>query len=222
MLGVVEDERTVTLPEARLLRVTEVIALATAEAFDEAMSRLEVTAADELGLIEEALRIFLVELRDAKLRTERAVHDLTVTKVELEQKLATIERQEAALWELSVPILELGEGILSLPVIGALDAARALDMTERLLQRALTSQASWVLVDLTGVTDVNESTADHLLRLARTVRLLGCRCILTGIGPQIAQALVSLRADLQDLHPVASLREGLRYCLDMEQASGLR
>ncbi len=221
MLGV-DDERTVTLPEARLLRVTEVIALATAEAFDEAMSRLEETTADELGLIEEALRIFLVELRDAKLRSERAVHDLTVTKVELEQKLATIERQEAALWELSVPILELGEGILSLPVIGALDAARAMDMTERLLQRALTSQASWVLVDLTGVTDVNESTADHLLRLARTVRLLGCRCILTGIGPQIAQALVSLRADLQDLHPVASLREGLRYCLDMEQANGVR
>ena len=221
MLGV-EDERTVTLPEARLLRVTEVIALATAEAFDEAMSRLEETTADELGLIEEALRIFLVELRDAKHLRERAVHDLTVAKVELEQKLATIERQEAALWELSVPILELGEGILSLPVIGALDAARAMDMTERLLQRALTSQASWVLVDLTGVTEVNESTADHLLRLARTVRLLGCRCILTGIGPQIAQALVSLRSGLQDLHPVASLREGLRYCLDMEQANGVR
>ncbi len=221
MLGV-EDERTVTLPEARLLRVTEVIALATAEAFDEAMSRLEETTEDELGLIEEALRIFLVELRDAKLRSERAVHDLTVAKVELEQKLATIERQEAALWELSVPILELGEGILSLPVIGALDAARAMDMTERLLQRALTSQASWVLIDLTGVTDVNESTADHLLRLARTVRLLGCRAILTGIGPQIAQALVGLRAGLQDLHPVASLREGLRYCLDMERANGVR
>lgn len=218
----VEDERTVTLPEARLLRVTEVIALATAEAFDEAMSRLEEPCSDELGLIEEALRIFLVELRDAKLRTELAVNDLTLAKAELEQKLTTIERQEAALWELSVPILELGEGILTLPVIGAIDAARAADMTERLLQRALASQARWVLVDLTGVTGVNESTADHLLRLARTVRLLGCRCVLTGIGPQVAQALVGLRADLQALHPVASLREGLRYCLDMEQANGVR
>ena len=45
----------------------------------------------------------------------------------------TIEAQEEAIRELATPILELEDGILVAPLVGAMDADRARDLTERLL-----------------------------------------------------------------------------------------
>jgi rsbT co-antagonist protein RsbR len=208
-----DQSRAGTSAEERTERITEAIALASLEAFDDAISHLQFQAPDDLGVIEEALRMFLGDLRDAKQEVTLAIGELTDAKAELERKLATIERQELAIRELSTPILELWDGILSLPVIGVLDTARALVMTEKLLRQVLEAQAKWVLVDLTGVAEVDAATADHLIRLAGALRLIGCRCILTGIGPHVADTLAGLHEGLHDLRPLRSLRDGLRYCL---------
>jgi rsbT co-antagonist protein RsbR len=216
-----EESDVVMIREARLSRLTEAIALASMDEFDEAVDHLEGEHEDELGLVEEALRMFLGELRDAKERGQRAIDGLAATKRELEQKLATIERQEAAIRELSAPILEVWEGVLSIPVIGSLSPSRALDMSERLLRSVVRSRARWVLVDLTGVAEVDEATADHLLRLVSAVRLLGCRCVLTGIQPHVATSMTSTRAELGALRAARSLREGLMVCLK-EASSGDR
>lgn len=208
-----EESRAVTIPEERLSRVTDAIALASAEAFDEAIEHLGGEIPDELGMVEEALRLFLAELRDAKQKSQVSMSALTDANQELERRLATIAHQERAIRELSAPILELWEGVVSLPVIGTLDAARAADMTERLLRRLVDARARWVLLDLTGVSDIDAATADRLYSLTSAVRLIGCRCVLTGIQPHVAVLLVEMRIELGGLHAARSLREGLRHCL---------
>src|SRR5215468_2250363 len=60
---------------------------------------------------------------------------------ELEEKLATIEKQRAAIRDLSTPIIEVWDGVLCLPVVGVMDTARSTEMTASLLQ-AVTAKGS--------------------------------------------------------------------------------
>lgn len=213
-------DRTITISEERLERVIEAVALASTGAFDEATTRIEGIEQDSFGVIEEALRVFLVELRVAKQQSEQAVSDLQTAKLDLEQKLRTIELQRDAIRELSVPIIDMWDDILTLPLIGLIDTQRAVDMTDKLLHRLVETRAKWVIVDLTGVSVIDSMTADHLIKLAKCVRLIGARCVLTGIGPNIARTLVALGVALDDLTPMRSLKEGLKHCLAAREEDG--
>lgn len=203
----------ITVDGERLERLLDVVSLATAGAFVEAMSRLERVEQDRLGFIEEALRLFLGELEAAREQREQALEEIRVANQELEQKLAMIERQALAIEQLSTPIIDIWDDVLTLPVVGLMDASRATDMAEKLLHRVVEVRARWVLVDLTGVHTVDLGTADHLLRLARSVRMIGSRCIVTGISPDVALAFVQIGVGLEDLTPMRSLRDGLKHCL---------
>ncbi|HLM75807.1 MAG TPA: STAS domain-containing protein [Polyangiaceae bacterium] len=210
--------RTVEIDEERLERVIEAVALASTGAFEEATARFGSVQQDSFGVIEEALRVFLMELKAAKEQSEQAVTELRVAKLDLEQKLDTIEKQQEAISELSAPIIDVWDDVLTLPLVGLIDTKRAVEMTDKLLHRIVESRAKWVLIDLTGVSVVDSMTADHLIKLAKAVQLIGCRCIVTGIGPEIAQTLVALNVSLGDLRPMRSLRQGLKYCIAARRA----
>jgi rsbT co-antagonist protein RsbR len=212
---------TVVIDEERLERVIEAVALASTGAFDEATGRFGAVEQDSFGVIEEALRVFLMELKSAREQSESAVAELKLAKLDLEQKLETIEQQQAAIRELSAPIIDVWDDVLTLPLVGLIDTRRAVDMTDKLLHRIVEVRARWVLLDLTGVSVVDSMTADHLIRLAKSVQLIGCRCIVTGVGPDIAQTLVALGVSLGDLRPMRSLKQGLKYCISATRLSRL-
>src|SRR5262249_46677004 len=108
---------------------------------------------------------------------------------ELEEKLALIEQQKAAMRGLSQPIIEGWEGVLRLPVVRVGDGVRCREMPEALLQAVVKKAADCPSVDTTGIAVMDTRTADHFLRMAHAVHLLGARCVLTGIKPLIAQTM---------------------------------
>ena len=130
---------------------------------------------------------------------------------ELEDKLATIDQQRAAIRELSTPIMEVWEGILCLPVVGLLDTTRSADMTDALLRAVVATRARCTIIDITGIEVMDTSTADHFLRMAKAVQLLGADCVLTGLNPQIAQTLVHMDVELGSLVTHRSLRDALQH-----------
>ncbi|MEZ4382513.1 MAG: STAS domain-containing protein [Nannocystaceae bacterium] len=130
-----------------------------------------------------------------------------------EELRVTVERQAAAIEVLSTPILELWDNVLALPVIGALDQARASEMMVQLLDAVVAQQASHVLLDLTGVDMIDSHTADHLLRLVRAVELLGAKALITGIRPAVAQSITQSGLDLGRVRTFRSLQEGLRRAM---------
>ena len=130
---------------------------------------------------------------------------------ELEEKLATIEMQRAAIKELSTPVMEVWNEVLCLPVVGVLDTARSAEMTEVLLRSIVEKKARCAIIDITGIQVMDTGTADHFLRMARAVRLLGAECVLTGINPNIAQTIVHMGVDLTDILTHRSLRDALQY-----------
>ena len=121
-----------------------------------------------------------------------------------------IKSQAQALTELSTPVIQLWDGILALPLVGAIDSLRAKDIMETLLEAVVKYEADIVIIDITGVPVVDTQVANRLMRTVEAARLLGTRSILTGINPIIAQTLVQLGVDLSQLTTNASLRSGLK------------
>jgi rsbT co-antagonist protein RsbR len=135
------------------------------------------------------------------------------TKLELERRLATIESQQRAIHELSAPVINVWDKVLTVPLIGMMDTQRANELIERLLSAASRSDTRYVILDLTGVDALDTSIAGHLLRLLQSLRLLGVEGLVTGISPRVAQTMVGLGVDMDNVQTFRSLRESLRYCM---------
>jgi rsbT co-antagonist protein RsbR len=128
-------------------------------------------------------------------------------------KAALIERLRRSIDELSNPILEVWDDVLVMPIIGVVDSRRTADMAQRLLGEVSRAQASFVIIDLTGVELVDTRTADHLMRLMRKVEIVGARCVLTGIRPAVADTLVDIGVEFGRLATLRNLKHGLREAL---------
>jgi anti-anti-sigma factor len=98
--------------------------------------------------------------------------------------------------ELGCPIIPLMRGVLLVPLVGTIDAARAAQIIERVLEEVGRAQAERVLLDITGVLLVDTPVAAALVQTARAVGLLGAKVTLVGVRPEIAQSIVGLGADL--------------------------
>lgn len=128
---------------------------------------------------------------------------------ELEEKLLIVEKQRAAIRELSTPIIELWEGVLCLPVVGIMDTARSTEMTNSLLQAITAKKARYAIIDITGIEVMDTGTVDHFMRMAKSIKLLGAECALTGISPHIAQTVVQMGIDMDEIVTERSLRDAL-------------
>ena len=138
---------------------------------------------------------------------------LFTTEVYQQTREAVIARQQQELMELSTPVVKLWEGILALPLIGTLDSARTQVVMESLLQQIVESEATIAIIDITGVPTVDTLVAQHLLKTVAAARLMGADCIISGIRPQIAQTIVQLGVDLNEVTTKASMAAAFRLAL---------
>jgi anti-anti-sigma factor len=131
--------------------------------------------------------------------------------VELEEKLALIQQQRAAILELSTPAIKVWDGVLVIPLIGALDTRRSQQLTEELLSAIANTQSQIAIIDITGVPTVDSAVANHLLKTVESVNLLGAKCVITGIRPEVAQTIIHLGIDLSNIETLSTLAEGLKW-----------
>ncbi|MDI3290289.1 PAS domain-containing protein [Polyangium sp. 15x6] len=142
------------------------------------------------------------------------IDDYKRREIELEEKLAIIEKQRSEIHALSVPIIQVWDDVLALPVMGEVDQARADDMTARLLDAVVAHGARFVILDLTGVEAVDEGTAERLSRILRAIRLLGAEGLVTGIRPALAQAFIlCLGSGFEGVTTLRNLREAIQVCM---------
>lgn len=124
-----------------------------------------------------------------------------------------ISEQASALLELSTPVVQLWEGIVSLPLVGTLDSARTQVVMEKLLEALVATGSDHAIIDITGVPAVDTQVAQHLLKTVMAARLLGAECVISGIRPQIAQTVVGLGIDFGTIATKSSLSDALLLAL---------
>lgn len=136
---------------------------------------------------------------------------LYTTEVFQLSRETVIKRQNMDMIELSTPVIRLWDDILAVPLIGTLDSARMQKVMENLLQTIVDTNSSIAIVDITGVPAVDTLVAQHLLKTVAAARLMGAQCILSGIRPQIAQAVIHLGVQFGEVVTKATLADALVY-----------
>jgi rsbT co-antagonist protein RsbR len=84
---------------------------------------------------------------------------------------------------------------------------------ENLLARIVETNSAIVIIDITGVPTVDTLVAQHLLKTVAAARLMGTDCLISGIRPQIAQTIVHLGVDLNNVITKASLADAFALAL---------
>ncbi|MDR0140228.1 STAS domain-containing protein [Metabacillus idriensis] len=127
----------------------------------------------------------------------------------------TVSLQKIALQELSAPLIPIFENITIMPLVGTIDTERAKQIMENLLTGVVKHRAQVVLIDITGVPVVDTMVAHHIIQASEAVRLVGAKCLLVGIRPEIAQTIVNLGIDLSQVITKNSLQKGMEAALEM-------
>lgn len=143
----------------------------------------------------------------------------TVAVSFVEERERIIRQQQDAIRELSTPVLQVRERLLILPIIGVLDSQRATQLTEQLLGAIRTNRAKVVVVDITGVPDIDTSVANHLVQTVDASRLMGASVIITGLSSEIARTLVTIGVDLSKMNTIGDLQGGIE---EAERQLGFR
>jgi anti-anti-sigma factor len=120
-----------------------------------------------------------------------------------------LRKQQDVIRELSTPVLRIRERLLILPVIGQMDARRAQQLTEQMLERIRSDRAKVLVIDVTGVAAMPANVAQHILRATEACRLLGAAIVLTGVSRNMADTLVRAGADLKTLATLGDLQSGI-------------
>ncbi|TPW27958.1 STAS domain-containing protein [Pararhizobium mangrovi] len=129
----------------------------------------------------------------------------------VQKREAIIERQRGEMTEVSAPVVKIWDRIVTVPLIGTLDSFRAQTVMENLLDAIVQWEAEIAIIDITGVSTVDTLVAQHLLKTASAVRLMGSECVICGISPKIAQTVVNLGVDLPNITTRVDLQSGLAY-----------
>ncbi|GAA5056557.1 STAS domain-containing protein [Nocardia callitridis] len=133
----------------------------------------------------------------------------TVTVSFVQERERVIRQQQEAIRELSTPVLQVREQLLILPIIGVLDSQRARQVTEQLLGAIRANRAKVVVIDITGVPDIDSIVANHLVQTVEASGLMGASVIITGLSSEIALTLVTIGLDLSKMNAVGDLQGGI-------------
>jgi rsbT co-antagonist protein RsbR len=147
--------------------------------------------------------------------------DRVVAEKELKQKVELVERQETAIRSLSTPIMRVWAGVLALPLVGMLDGTRIENILGALLEAVVHEQAEYVILDLTGIANVDGTTADHVFKVLRALALLGTQAVVTGVQPGVARALVEIGLDLGQVVTLGNLEEAIRFVMKQRTTKSL-
>jgi methyl-accepting chemotaxis protein len=125
-----------------------------------------------------------------------------------------IQKRSLALLEMSTPVTKIWDGVLFAPIVGIVDSKRSLDIMNKALSSIADTHASTLLLDIGGVAVVDTSVANHLIKIAKAAVLMGCKTMISGISPAIAQTIAELGIDLGSIQTTSNIETALRDAIN--------
>lgn len=147
--------------------------------------------------------------REALAHAEQQSQELALSNGRLAEQVDQQQRLLDLVATLETPAVSLAEGVLLAPIVGYLDTARSQAITARLLREAHERRARLVVLDITGVPEVDTGVARALLSTAGALRLLGCEVTISGISASVAATLARMGVDLGGVRAVRSPQDAL-------------
>jgi methyl-accepting chemotaxis protein len=131
-----------------------------------------------------------------------------------------VQRRSLALLEMSTPVTKIWDGVLFAPIVGIVDSKRSVDIMNKALSSIADTRASTLLLDIGGVAVVDTAVANHLIKIAKAAVLMGCKTIISGISPAIAQTIAELGIELGSIQTTSTIESALRDSITRSGAGG--
>ena len=173
-----------------------------------------------MQLLRERLFAELADPKEAQLAfqsAEKLVYfDMSIAiDTYVAANLDDLTRHQAAIRELSTPVIRVHDRVLLLPLVGTVDSQRAHQIMETVLTCVTEEQAKVLILDIAGVPVVDTSVADNLLKTTAAVKLVGAHMILTGITVQVARTIIQLGVDISSMDTQNRLSDGIELALSI-------
>jgi methyl-accepting chemotaxis protein len=131
-----------------------------------------------------------------------------------------VEARSLALLEMSTPVTKIWDGVLFAPIVGIVDSRRCHDIMNKALSSIVDNRARTLMLDIGGVAMVDTAVANHLIKIAKAAVLMGCKTIISGISPAIAQTITELGIDLGSIQTTSTIESALREAVNRADPSG--
>lgn len=109
-----------------------------------------------------------------------------------------IESQRRIVENLSVPIIPIDAAISVLPLIGSIDSHRSASIAEKVLMEISTKRIQTLIIDLSGVADMESYVIDKFLKLIDGIEMMGCKAVITGLHPVVVKKMIDLGVSFGD------------------------
>ncbi len=127
-----------------------------------------------------------------------------------------VEARSLALLEMSTPVTKIWDGVLFAPIVGIVDSKRSYDIMNKALSSIVNHRARMLMLDIGGVGMVDTAVANHLIKIAKAAVLMGCKTIISGISPAIAQTITELGIELGSIQTTSTIESALREAIKVE------
>ncbi len=131
-----------------------------------------------------------------------------------------VEARSLALLEMSTPVTKIWDGVLFAPIVGIVDSRRSQDIMNKALSSIVDYRARVLMLDIGGVAMVDTAVANHLIKIAKAAVLMGCKTIISGISPAIAQTITELGIELGSIQTTSTIETALREAITRSEPGG--
>lgn len=127
-------------------------------------------------------------------------------------KDSLIIAQRKLVENLSVPIIPITSSVCILPLIGAVDSYRMSILEEKVLTEIGRLRIQTLIIDLSGIGDMEPDVLDHLMRIIDGTSMMGCSSIITGLRAEVVKKMVQLdiRALYKKTKTLGTLQQALK------------
>ncbi|GAE44755.1 positive regulator of sigma-B [Mesobacillus boroniphilus JCM 21738] len=160
-----------------------------------------------------------VEIFPSTVTISHNIHELARKKeqesiIELEKKVeARTEELSSLIQELSSPIIPVLKGILVIPLIGKYNEERLSNLIEKSLVELTKLKAKYLLIDLTGIKNVDPYTIHGIQKLIQSIRLIGGQCFIVGVSAELSIQILSSNVKIEGIQSFSSLQQGVEYAI---------
>lgn len=160
---------------------------------------------------QEAQKLALEDRAATVRAVTKQIHLDTALVVETFSRLTTetITEQSRSLIAMSTPVTAIWRDVLLLPIVGIVDSKRSQEIMSAMLSKISEAQAKVIILDIAGVAVVDTAVANHLIKITKATKLMGCECTISGVSPAIAQTIVELGINVGEIRTTATLRDAL-------------
>ena len=93
---------------------------------------------------------------------------------------------------LSVPIIPINSSVSILPLIGSVDSFRTVILEEKVLTEVGASHIDTLILDLSGIADMESDVIHHLMKIIEGTAMMGCKTVITGLRAEVVRKMIHL------------------------------